>query len=192
MIKKFSFACVTLSLAALTSAGAQAAMTAAPTLKVGDVAPDFTVAAVTKDGLAKPFQLSAHKGETVVLAFFPRARTSGCTTQMHAYRDQYDQLFMGGKKVTLVGVSVDSDTALISWARDDNFTFQFASDVDRKVGMAYGANLGTGSHKRLLYVIDPKGNISYIAAPFRQMATEAYTDLGAAIVQANVQAKGMK
>ena len=188
MIKKYSIAFAALTLAALTSAGAQAALTAAPTLKVGDMAPDFTVAAVTKDGLAKPFHLAAHKGETVVLAFFPKARTSGCTTQMHAYRDQYDKLFMGGKKVTLVGVSIDSDTALISWAKDDNFAFHFASDVDRKVGMAYGANNGSGSHKRLLYVVDPKGKISYIAAPFRQMAEEAYTELGAAIVQAN----GMK
>ncbi len=192
MIKKFlntsSLALAAVSFAALNTAGAQATMAAAPTLNVGDMAPDFTVAAVTKDGVAKPFHLAAHKGETVVLAFFPKARTSGCTTQMHAYRDRYQTLFMGGKKVTLVGVSIDSDTALISWAKDDNFTFQFASDTDRKVGMAYGANLGAGSHRRLLYVIDPKGKISYIAAPFKQMAAEAYTDLGAAIAQAN----GMK
>ncbi|MFN9966086.1 MAG: redoxin domain-containing protein, partial [Lysobacteraceae bacterium] len=53
-------------------AGAQTA------LKVGDVAPDFTVTTVTAKGVdAKPFKLSEHKGETVVLAFFPKARTSG-------------------------------------------------------------------------------------------------------------------
>ena len=94
-------------------AGAQTA------LKVGDAAPDFTVTTVTAKGVdAKPFKLSEHKGETVVLAFFPKARTSGCTVQMESYRDKYADLFKGGKKVTLVGVSVDPDTALVSWAKD--------------------------------------------------------------------------
>ena len=94
-------------------AGAQAAPAAALTpLKVGEMAPDFTVTVVTADGVAKkPFKLSEHKGETVVLAFFPKARTSGCTVQMESYRDKYADTFKGGKKVTLVGVSIDSDTA---------------------------------------------------------------------------------
>ena len=163
--------------------GAQAA---APTpLKVGEMAPDFTVTVVTQAGVAaKPFKLSEHKGETVVLAFFPKARTSGCTVQMESYRDKYAQTFQGGKKVTLVGVSIDTDTALISWAKDAKFQFHFAADTDRKVGVAYGANAGAGYHKRFLYVIDPKGKISYVATPFNQMSADAYTDLGNAIAQA--------
>lgn len=170
-------------LATPTFASAQAP---APTaLTVGAAAPDFTVTVVTAAGVAaKPFKLSEHRGETVVLAFFPKARTSGCTVQMESYRDQYAQTFQGGKKVTLVGVSIDPDTALISWAKDAKFPFHFAADTDRKVGVAYGANAGTGYHKRHLYVIDPKGKISYIATPFSQMSAAAYTDLGAAIVQA--------
>ncbi len=164
-------------------AGAQAA--APMPLKVGDKAPDFTVTVVTSAGVAaKPFKLSEHKGETVVLAFFPKARTSGCTVQMESYRDKYAQTFQGGKKVTLVGVSIDSDTALISWAKDAKFQFHFAADTDRKVGVAYGANVGTGYHKRTLYVIDPSGKISYVAAPFNQMSADAYTELGTAISQA--------
>ena len=84
-------------------------------LKVGDAAPDFTVPTVTMAGLeAKPFTLSAHKGETVILAFFPKARTSGCTMQMESYRDKYAEVFQSGKKVTLIGVSVDPDSALTS------------------------------------------------------------------------------
>ena len=58
------------------------------------------------------------------------------------------------------------------------------ADTDRKVGVAYGANGGAGYHKRTLYVIDPKGKISYVAAPFNQMSADAYTDLGSAIVSA--------
>ncbi|HYW32400.1 MAG TPA: peroxiredoxin family protein [Gemmatimonas sp.] len=170
--------------AAPSFAAAQApAAPSAPTpLKVGDTAPDFTVTAVTAAGVnAKPFKLSEHKGETVVLAFFPKARTSGCTVQMESYRDKYAQMFNGGKKVTLVGVSIDNDTTLVSWARDAKFPFHFAADVDRKVGVAYGANDGVGFHRRTLYVIDGNGKISYVAAPFQQMSADAYTDLGAAV-----------
>jgi membrane protease subunit HflC len=58
------------------------------------------------------------------------------------------------------------------------------ADIDRKVGVAYGANAGAGYHKRFLYVIDPKGKISYVATPFNQMSADAYTDLGNAITQA--------
>lgn len=154
-------------------------------LKVGDAAPDFTVPTVTMAGLeAKPFTLSAHKGETVILAFFPKARTSGCTMQMESYRDKYAEVFKGGKKVTLIGVSVDPDSALTSWAKDAKFPFRFAADVDRKVGVAYGANAGTGYHKRHLYVIDPSGKIAYVATPFLQMSQDAYGELGAAISKA--------
>ncbi len=171
---------------ALVQAQAAPAAAAAPTpLKVGDMAPDFTVTTVTAAGVtAKPFKLSEHRGETVVLAFFPKARTSGCTVQMESYRDKYADLFHNGKKVTLVGVSIDADTALTSWAKDAKFPFQFAADVDRKVGVAYGANNGTGWHKRTLYVIDGTGKISYVAAPFQQMVTDAYTQLGDAVTKA--------
>jgi len=52
------------------------------------------------------------------------------------------------------------------------------------VGVAYGANAGTGYHKRHLYVIDPQGRIAYITTPFNQMSADAYTDLGSAIGKA--------
>src|SRR5438105_3883271 len=72
------------------------------TPKVGDVAPDFMLTPSTSAGVgAKPVSLSSLKGRTVVIAFFPRARTSGCTKQMESYRDQYEALFHGGKDVTL-------------------------------------------------------------------------------------------
>lgn len=166
---------------------AQAAPAApAPTpLKVGDMAPDFTVTTATAAGVsAKPFKLSEHRGETVVLAFFPAARTRGCTVQMETYRDKYAELFHGGKKVTLVGVSTDSDTTLTSWAKDAKFPFQFAADVDRKVGVAYGASNGTGWHKRALYVIDGSGRISYATPSFPVMVADAYTQLGEAVTKA--------
>jgi len=174
-----------LTAAEMRAQNAPAAAAPVP-LKVGDVAPDFTLTTVTADGrTAKPFRLSEHRGETVVLAFFPRARTQGCTVQMESYRDQYGKLFMNGNKVTLIGVSTDADTSLISWAKDASFPFLFGSDESREVGKAFGASNGvSGSHRRHLFVIDPKGVISYVAAPFVQMAEVAYTDLGTAIATA--------
>lgn len=154
-------------------------------LKVGDQAPDFTVTTVTANGVdAKKFTLSEHKGETVILAFFPKARTSGCTMQMESYRDKYAEVFKGGKKVTLIGVSTDADSELVSWAKDAKFPFHFAADVDRGVGVKYGANTGTGFHKRHLYVISPTGKIAYVATPFLQMSQDAYAELGTAITKA--------
>lgn len=153
-------------------------------LAVGAAAPDFTIPTVTAAGLtAKPFKLSEHKGETVVLAFFPKARTQGCTVQMESYRDQYATLMNGGQKVTLVGISVDPDTALTSWSKDAKFPFLFGSDVDKAVGTKYAA-ASARFHQRILYVISPDGKISYVAAPFKQLDAAAYTDLGAAIDKA--------
>src|SRR5690606_25168730 len=152
------------ALCAADHATAQNTQSAPAPLKVGDMAPDFTIVTVNADGrTATPFKLSEHRGETIVLAFFPRARTSGCTVQMESYRDRYAQLFRNGEKVTLIGISTDADTALTSWAKDANFPFLFGTDVDKTVGKAFGANTGSSpAHRRYLYVIDPKGVISYV------------------------------
>ena len=156
---------------------------AAPTglLAAGTMAPDFTLVTVTKDGrTAKPFTLSEHRGETIVLAFFPKARTSGCTAQMHTYRDKYEELFRNGQKVRLIGISTDTDADLTSWAKDDGFQFLFGADTDRKVGGLYGAAREGGFHNRYLYVIGPDGKISY-ATSFRPLAQDAYDTLDAEI-----------
>lgn len=154
-------------------------------LAVGAMAPDFTITTVNMSGLtAKPFKLSEHKGETVVLAFFPKARTTGCTTQMESYRDKYADLMNGGNKVTLVGISVDPDTALTGWMKDAHFPFMFGSDVDKAVGQKYGAATAR-FHQRVLYVIGPDGKIAYVANPFKQLDAGAYTELGAAIDKAS-------
>ncbi len=155
-------------------------------LAVGQPAPDFTIKQVNVSGaMAKPFRLSEHKGETVVLAFFPKARTQGCTVQMESYRDKYSTLMHDGRKVTLLSISVDADTVLQSWIKDAKFQFNFGSDEDRAVGLKYGASSGTGGHKRILYVINPDGKIGFVASPFKQLAAEAYTELGAAIDKAS-------
>ena len=101
---------------------------------------------------------------------------------MEAYRDQYATLFNNGQKVVVLAVSVDPDTALVSWARDESFPMLFASDPGGSVGRSYGAyDAKNKLDDRSLFVIGPDGRIAYVAKPFRQMAAEAYTDLAKAV-----------
>ncbi len=101
---------------------------------------------------------------------------------MEAYRDQYATLFNNGRKVVVIGISIDPDTALFSWQRDANFPMLFASDPDGKVGRDYGAwDDKNKLDNRSLYVIDPSGKIAYKTQPFRQSSAAAYEELGAVI-----------
>ncbi len=136
--------------------------------KVGDVAPDFTLTAATNAGIAtKPVTLSSLKGRTVVIAFFPRQRSSGCTIQMQAYRDKYDQLFHSGKDVTLLGVSTDSAKDLYSWAAEAHFQFTFLADVNGDAGMKYATyRRPEATSSAYVYVVAPNGKISYVMKPF--------------------------
>lgn len=153
---------------------------------VGEVAPDFTLPVATREGVrSTPIKLSDLKGKTVVLAFFPSARTRGCTVQMETYRDQFATLFRGGKDVVVLGVSSDADTTLSSWAKDANFPMWFVSDVDHVAGKAYGTHReGSKTLARDLYVIGPDGRISYKVNRFNVMAQDAYSELGKAVESA--------
>lgn len=101
---------------------------------------------------------------------------------MNAYRDQYAQLFKGGRSVVLIGISADPDTALYTWARDAEFPFLFASDSGSVVGKAYGAYSTRGQlDNRNLFIVGPDGKIAWRATPFREIDPTAYTELSAAI-----------
>src|SRR5438132_1303917 len=75
---------------------------------------------------------------------------------MHAYRDQYAQLFRDGRNVVLIAISVDPADTLAAWARDDEFQYLFASDTGGVVGKTYGArNTKYGlDNRNLVAVLD--------------------------------------
>jgi thioredoxin-dependent peroxiredoxin len=101
---------------------------------------------------------------------------------MEAYRDQYATLFNNGRNVTVIGISVDPDTALASWARDEDFPVVFASDPGGVVGKQYGAfDEKNKLDNRSLFVIRPDGRVAYIAKPFKVLTPAAYTELGAVV-----------
>jgi len=105
---------------------------------------------------------------------------------MNAYRDQYAQIFRGGRNVVLIAISADPDTAQASWARDSEFPFLLASDTGSAVGRQYGAFLERPNmvlDNRNLFVVGPDGRIAYRAVPFREVDPTAYAELGAAIAR---------
>ncbi len=106
---------------------------------------------------------------------------------MDAYRDQYAKLFNGGDGVQVFGISVDADTALASWARDKGYPVTFLSDIGAEVGKKYGVAIQTSRgmlDARVVYVIDPKGKIAHVLAPFRETDPTAYAELGEAVTKA--------
>ncbi len=100
---------------------------------------------------------------------------------MHAYRDQYAQLFNDGQGVILIAISADPIEGLAAWARDDQFQFLMASDAETEVGTMYGALARAGLTNRNLFVVGPDGRVAYRATPFREIDPTAYTELGEAI-----------
>ncbi len=148
---------------------------------VGAMAPDWTLTVASREGVAaQPLTLSSLRGQPVVIAFFPRARTRGCTIQMETYRDRFDELF--GKDVALIAISNDSASVLASWAADAGFPFRFAADVDGVAGRLYGTlREGRSSEDRVLFVLDAEGRVTTVMRPFREIDPTAYDELKAAV-----------
>lgn len=101
-------------------------------LNVGDNAPDFEL--VNSEGEA--VKLSDFRGKRVVLFFYPKAGTSGCTTQACGFRDNYPKI--EAVDGTVVGVSPDEPEALAKWKRKENLPFTLLSDPDHIVAESYG------------------------------------------------------
>ena len=106
---------------------------------------------------------------------------------MDAYRDQYATLFGNKKKVTLLAISVDPDTMLAAWAKEKSYHGTFLSDSGAKVGRQYGAIRefpgGMVLDNRTLFIVDKKGRIAHVMAPFREMDPTSYTELGAELTK---------
>jgi peroxiredoxin len=97
---------------------------------------------------------------------------------MHAYRDQYAQIYHDGQNVVLIAISADPVDTLAAWARDDQFQFLMASDKDLGVAKQYGALSPRGpTTNRNLFVVGSDGKIAYRAIPFREIDPTAYTEL---------------
>ena len=133
------------------------------TLHVGDPAPDFT--ANNQDG--QPISLHDFKGKKLVLYFYPKDDTPGCTAQACDLRDNYERMLAQGYAV--VGVSVDDETSHQKFIKKFDLPFPLLADTDHKVVEAYGVwaekkNYGRTymGIVRTTFVIDEDGKIEDI------------------------------
>ncbi|MGE3807272.1 MAG: peroxiredoxin, partial [Gemmataceae bacterium] len=128
---------------------------AALKVKEGDLAPDVDLPAT---GLKDAQTLHLHDFENkknVVLFFFPRAMTSGCTVEACGFRDRADQF--DKLDTVIVGISTDKLDAQQQFVEKEKLTFSLYADADQKVTSAFGA-LGPGDMaNRVTFVIDKKG-----------------------------------
>jgi peroxiredoxin (alkyl hydroperoxide reductase subunit C) len=129
------------------------------TLKVGDIAPDFTLRTANKE----EWHLSDFHGKkNVVLAFVPYAFSRVCSTQLPSYEAELE-LFKD-IDTEVVSISMDSTYALHVWAKQINISFPLLSDFypQGKVVDLYGVRNAGGFSERAVIVIDKEGVIRYI------------------------------
>jgi peroxiredoxin Q/BCP len=101
-------------------------------IKNGVTAPDFTA----KDQDGKTVRLSQFKGQKVVLYFYPKDDTPGCTAEACNLRDNYESLTKAGYKI--VGVSTDDEASHKEFQTKYNLPFTLVADVDRSIVNKYG------------------------------------------------------
>jgi peroxiredoxin Q/BCP len=149
-------------------------------LKEGDIAPPFTTQMVTGDNVA-PMSLADFHGRKVVLYFYPKDETSGCTKEACAFRDGYSRYTNAG--LVVLGCSVDSADEHKQFISKNSLPFPLLVDPDKKIAKAYGAANGIpilGLDRRITYIIDENGKILkvYPSVDPSMHATQILTDLG--------------
>ncbi len=130
----------------------------APTipLKEGDMAPDFKL----KDETGKIHRLSEFRGSKVVLYFYPKDDTPGCTKEACSFRDAYDVYQKSG--VTVLGISYDTPESHKEFKEKYHLPFTLLSDETKEIAKKYGAYRGDNAipvPRRITFLIDEKGKI---------------------------------
>lgn len=129
-------------------------------LKEGDKAPAFSL----QDQNGKTHKLSDYKGEKLVIYFYPRDNTPGCTTEACSFRDDFKDYKKN--KINIIGISKDSVKSHKSFEEKYELPFTLLSDESTKVIEAYGAWKEKSMYgktflgiNRITYIIDEKGKV---------------------------------
>lgn len=143
-------------------------------LEEGAVAPDFT--GKNQDG--EDVKLSDFKGKKVVLYFYPKDNTPGCTAESCNLRDNYSDLTSKGFEV--IGVSPDSEKSHTNFIAKHQLPFNLVADTEKKVLKAYGAwglkKLYGKEYEGVLrttYIIDEEGKVLKV---FKKVKTKEHTE----------------
>jgi thioredoxin-dependent peroxiredoxin len=125
----------------------------------GEQAPDFQ-GQMVYEGQVRPIKLSDYKGSKLVLYFYPKDNTPGCTKEACAFRDGFKEFKAAG--VFILGCSVDGAQSHTAFIEKYNLPFPLLLDPDKKIATEYGAANGIpilGLNRRITFVIDEKGKI---------------------------------
>jgi peroxiredoxin Q/BCP len=134
----------------------------------GRPAPDFELPSDT----GEPIRLSSLRGKPVVLYFYPKDDTPGCTKQACGIRDAYDRFRERGAVV--LGVSADTESSHQKFKAKYELPFTLVADPERTLGEAYGvAQEGKSSYERSTFVIDADGNVAKV---MRRVNPETHAD----------------
>ncbi|PHM45807.1 2-cys peroxiredoxin [Xenorhabdus mauleonii] len=137
-------------------------------LKAGDKAPQFSLP--DQDG--EPISLSDFKGQRVLVYFYPKAMTPGCTVQACGLRDTMSEL--KSLNVEVLGISTDTSEKLSRFAEKEMLNFTLLSDVDHQLAEQFGVwgkkqfmgKTYDGIH-RISFLITPQGDIEHVFDKFK-------------------------
>jgi peroxiredoxin Q/BCP len=124
--------------------------------KPGKRAPDFEA----KDQNGNTVSLASFRGRPVVLYFYPKDDTPGCTAEACSFRDSMSML--RDREIVVLGVSVDSEESHAGFASKYKLNFTLLSDRKASIVRAYGVESPYGTAKRVTYIIGPDGIIRYV------------------------------
>jgi thioredoxin-dependent peroxiredoxin len=143
-------------------------------LKEGDIAPDFT----TRDANGNTVKLSDFRGQRVVLYFYPKDDTPGCTKQACSLRDSYSKF--EEQNIKVLGVSLDDEASHQKFVAKYSLPFTLLADIDNSVSTAYGVygekqNFGKTymGITRTTFLIDEDGKIKKI---FKKVNVDEHAD----------------
>ena len=133
-----------------------AAAVAADVPAVGQQAPDFSLP--SQEG--KNVSIKDYKGKWVVLYFYPKDMTQGCTIEAHNF--QRDLELYNKQNAVIVGVSVDNIDSHKEFCTKESLTFKLLSDTDKKMVDQYGSLNARGMASRNTFLVDPAGKIAKV------------------------------
>ena len=143
-------------------------------LNIGDQAPELDI----KDQSGKVHKIADYQGKKVILYFYPKDMTPGCTTQSCDLRDNYESLKADGFEV--IGVSADDETRHQKFIEKHDLPFNLLADVDKELLNRYGVwgekkfmgKIYDGIH-RTTFIIDEKGKVENI---IKKVKTKIHTE----------------
>jgi thioredoxin-dependent peroxiredoxin len=144
------------------------------TPQVGEQAPDFEL-----PGTEGTFRLSDHRGERVVLLFYPADFTQVCTQQFCSYRDRAEDF--AALDATAVGISAQDVASHERFSAENKLTVPLLADVEQNVARAYGVISDKWITDRSVIVIDEQGIVRYRHDPETPLGFQSVDDLKVAL-----------